>query len=65
MFPSTEEFLATCDRLEGWELVEFLQIPIEDVLQWACEYDFINEENYEDLMDFVGLREDDNEEDDR
>ena len=30
------------DRLEGWELVEFLQIPIEQVLLAALENDWID-----------------------
>lgn len=44
------------DRLEGYELVEFLQVPIELVLQTALENDWIDEENFPDLQDFVGLR---------
>jgi len=44
------------DRLEGWELVEFLQIPIELVLQAAEEGDWINEDNYEDVQEFLGVK---------
>lgn len=44
------------DRLEGWELVEFLQIPIEQVLLAALENDWINDENIEDVQELVGLR---------
>jgi hypothetical protein len=44
------------DRLEGWELVEFLQIPIETILNAALEYDWINEENVEDVLELAGLR---------
>jgi hypothetical protein len=44
------------DRLEGWELVEFLQIPIEQVLLAALENDWIDDENIEDLLDFVGVK---------
>jgi hypothetical protein len=51
------EFDAICDRLEGWELVEFLQIPVQDILLSAIEEGWINEENLEDLLDFVGLKE--------
>lgn len=47
---------AITDRLEGWELVEFLQIPIETILNAALEYDWINEENIEDVLELVGLR---------
>lgn len=45
-----------CDRLEGWELVEFLQIPIGDILTAAYDQDWITEENFDDLLDFVGLK---------
>lgn len=44
------------DRLEGWELVEFLQVPIEKVLEAATENDWIDEDNLADLLDFIGLR---------
>jgi hypothetical protein len=41
------------DRLEGWELVDFLQISIEDVIN-AFEDDI--EENLEDVLDFAGIK---------
>lgn len=44
------------DRLEGWELVEFLQVPIEQILLAALENDWINEENVEDVLELAGLR---------
>lgn len=44
------------DRLEGWELVEFLQIPIDEVLRIALENDWINEENILDVQELVGLK---------
>lgn len=44
------------DRLEGWELVEFLQIPIEAILQAARDNDWIDEENIDDLLEFVGIK---------
>lgn len=44
------------DRLEGWELVEFLQIPIEQVLLAAIDNDWIDDENIEDLLDYVGVK---------
>jgi hypothetical protein len=50
------EVNAIADRLEGWELVEFLQIPIESILAAAIENDWVNEENYQDLLEFTGLR---------
>lgn len=51
---------AIIDRLEGWELVDFLQIPIEAVIE-AFESQIL--ENLEDVEDFVGLRNKDEEED--
>jgi len=48
------------DRLEGWELVEFLQVPITEILEAAKEYGWINEENVEDLLELVGFKVDDN-----
>lgn len=53
-----EEFIqnAVQDRLEGWELVEFLQVPIENVLAAAMENDWIDEENLEELLDFAGIK---------
>ena len=51
---------AIIDRLEGWELVDFLQIPIEAVIE-AFESQIL--ENLEDVKDFVGLRNKDEEED--
>lgn len=44
------------DRLESWELIEFLQIPIETILDAAIEFDWINEENLEDLLEFTGIK---------
>lgn len=46
---------ALVDRLEGWELVDFLQITIEDVVE-AFEETII--ENLEDVEDFLNLRDD-------
>ena len=44
---------AIADRLEGWELVDFLQISAEDVIE-AFEDRVI--ENLEDVKDFADLR---------
>jgi len=44
------------DRLEGWELVEFLQIPIDQILLAALENDWIDEDNLDDVREFVGLK---------
>ena len=44
------------DRLEGWELVEFLQVPIESVVLAALENDWINDENVDDVLELIGLR---------
>lgn len=46
-----------CDRLEGWELVEFLQIPIELIVE---TFEDKIQENIEDVKDFCGLREENN-----
>ena len=51
-----QELYAITDRLEGWELVEFLQIGIEEVLASALDNDWINEENVEDLLEFAGVK---------
>ena len=50
------EWNAIADRLEGWELVEFLQIPIEKVLIAATDNDWIDDDNISDLLEFVGLK---------
>lgn len=52
-----EEFLqdAVRDRLESWELIEFLQISIEDVLSAALENDWIDEENLSEVLEFAGI----------
>ena len=47
---------AIIDRLEGFELVEFLQINIEKILEAALNNDWIDEDNIEDLLDFVGVK---------
>jgi hypothetical protein len=44
------------DRLEGWELVEFLQVPIESIVLAALENDWINDENVDDVLELIGLR---------
>lgn len=47
---------AITDRLEGWELIEFLQVPIEEILLAALENDWINDENVSDVLELVGLK---------
>ena len=49
---------AIIDRLEPWELVEFLQIPMEEILE---AFEEIIEEKITDLQEFVGLTIDDEE----
>lgn len=44
------------DRLEGWEVVEFLQIPVEDVVE---AFEDLILKNLDDIKDLVGLRNDD------
>lgn len=53
-----EEFVVKAieDRLEGWELIELLDLPIEQVLLAALENDWINEENVDDVLELVGLK---------
>lgn len=53
--PELKDILA--DRLEGWELVEFLQIPVQDVIE-IFEDEILA--NLEDVKEFAGLRELDN-----
>lgn len=44
------------DALEGWELVEFLQVPIEDILEIAIENEWINDETVEDVLELAGVK---------
>lgn len=41
------------DRLTGWELVEFLDVDISEVLEAALVNEWINEDNYDELMEHV------------
>jgi len=43
---------ALVDRLEGWELIEFLQIPVDYIID-AFEDEII--ENLEDVLEFANL----------
>lgn len=49
---------AIIDRLEPWELVDFLQIPMEEILE---AFEDLIEDKIKDLQDFVGLTIDDEE----
>jgi len=49
------------DRLEGWELVDFLQIDIDTVID-AFEDEI--EENLDDVLEFAGIKGLDNNNDD-
>jgi len=49
---------AIIDRLEPWELVEFLQIPMEEILE---AFEDLIEDKIKDLQEFVGLTIDDEE----
>lgn len=53
------EVKALSDRLEGWELVEFLQLSIQDILDIAQSEDWINEDNIDEVLEFAGIKEDD------
>lgn len=43
-----------CDFFEGFELVEFLQISIEDVVEAFAE---TIEDNLDEIEEFIGVRE--------
>lgn len=43
---------ALCDRLEGWELVEFLNIAIEDIVELLEEEILANIDDVEDFIDY-------------
>ena len=45
--------MAIEDRLEGWELVDFLQISAEDIVE-AFEDKIL--ENLDDVKELIGLR---------
>lgn len=49
------------NRLEPWDLVDFLQIPIDDIVD-----NFENEilDNLDDILDLIGLVREDEEEND-
>lgn len=57
MILSEFEMDAITDKLEGWELIEFLQVDIQEVLLSAITEGWINSENVEDLLEFVGIKE--------
>jgi hypothetical protein len=42
-------------RFDGWELVEFLQVPIDQIIQAALENEWINDDNISELRDFAGI----------
>jgi hypothetical protein len=44
------------DRFEGWELIEFLQISAEDVLDAIKEFGWVDYDNVDDVLDFIGVR---------
>jgi hypothetical protein len=44
---------AIIDTMLGWELVEFLQIPVEDIVE-MFEDEIL--ENIEDVMDLANIR---------
>ena len=49
---------AIIDRFEPWELVDFLQIPMEEILE---AFEDLIEDKIKDLQEFVGLTIDDEE----
>lgn len=53
---------AVIDRFDGWELVEFLDISIEDVLDWILSEDLLSLSAREELLEFIGYENNDEEE---
>lgn len=53
--------LALEDRFEAHELCEFLQVPIGDFVNAMEDNDWLDDESYDDLLDLVGLREEEDE----
>jgi hypothetical protein len=51
---------AICDRLFGWELIEFLNIPIEDIVE-LFEEDILD--NINDIKEFIVYETDETEND--
>ena len=49
---------AIIDRLEPWELVDFLQIPMEEILE---AFEDLIEDKIKDVQEFVGFSIDDEE----
>lgn len=46
---------AVKDKLSGWELIEYLDVPIEDILAAALDNDWINEGNVSEVLTFIGF----------
>ena len=55
MIIEEDVWLAITDRLEGWELVDFLQVPIEEIILSGLENDWINNDNIEDILELIGM----------
>lgn len=55
---------AVTDRMEGWELADFLQVPIRDLLGAALENDWLNDDNLGELLELLGLEVETKDEDD-
>lgn len=51
------------DRFEAFELAEFLRVDVSEFLLACEDYDWINEDNLEELLEFAGfsVNDDDNE----
>lgn len=43
------------DRFEAFELAEYLDVEVGEFLLAAEEYDWINEDNLDDLLEFAGI----------
>lgn len=42
------------DRYVGWELIEFLDVSIEEVLSAALDNEWINDDNVAELLESMG-----------
>ena len=51
------EQAACIDKLHGWELIDFLEVSIEDVLVFCLDSGHINDDNITELLQYIGVTE--------
>ena len=56
MLIPSDIFEALVDRFSSEELADFLRVPIKEFLYAAEENEWINEDNYDDLLEEAGLK---------